>query len=134
MDKKTELSKDQKDLLKLLIACGANEDETIGIMLLTQRDYQTEAMIDYIIDNYQTKTVSDFMLKAIEISKMDKEKKEETETIVYLKMKDGTAMRTPLSKAELYLESDEALSEKEEEKGKPKILTENMTPDDNKSI
>ena len=63
----------------------------------------------------------------IQIQMEKRGKKVAMETIVYLKMKDGTVMRTPLSKADLYLESDEALSEKEEEKSTSKTLTENMT-------
>ncbi|MGN0178677.1 MAG: hypothetical protein ACI4DY_04450 [Monoglobaceae bacterium] len=119
MGKKTELSKDQKDLLKLLIACGANENETIGIMLLTQRDYQTEVMIDYIIDNFQTKTVSDVLSKAVEISKMEKEKKEETETIVYLEGWNSNA-HSAVKGRTLFRIGRGALGKKRRRKASPK--------------
>ena len=70
MAKRTELTMEQKDLLKLLQAFGIDEEGTVGIMLLTQRSYQTEMMIDYILDNHQTMTESSLIEKAIEISKI----------------------------------------------------------------
>ena len=70
MAKRTELTMEQKDLMKLLQAFGIDEEGIIVIMLATQRSYQTEMMIDYILDNHQTMTESSLLERAVEISKI----------------------------------------------------------------
>ena len=70
MAKRTELTKEQKDLMTGLQLFGLDNEAIIVIMLLTQRSYQTEMMIDYILDNHQTMTESSLLEKAVEISKI----------------------------------------------------------------
>ena len=64
-----KLTQAQKDLLRGLKIFRVDEECIIVIMLMTQKAFQTEMMIDYII-SHEKATQEELLSKAMEISKL----------------------------------------------------------------
>ena len=64
-----KLTQAQKDLLRGLKIFRVDEEGIIVIMLMTQKAFQTEMMIDYII-SHEKATQEELLSKAMEISKL----------------------------------------------------------------
>ena len=64
MNKQKKLTQAQKGLLR-----GVDEECIIVIMLMTQKAFQTEMMIDYMI-SHEKATQEELLSKAMEISKL----------------------------------------------------------------
>ena len=64
-----KLTQAQKDLLRGLKILRVDEECIIVIMLMTQKAFQTEMMIDYII-SHEKATQEELLSKAMEISKL----------------------------------------------------------------
>ena len=65
-----KLTQAQKDLLRGLKIFRVDEECIIVIMLMTQKAFQTEMMIDYII-SHEKATQEELLSKAMEISKLN---------------------------------------------------------------
>ena len=68
MNKQKKLTQAQKGLLRGLKIFRVDEECIIVIMLMTQKAFQTEMMIDYMISH--EKTQEELLSKAMEISKL----------------------------------------------------------------
>ena len=69
MKKQKKLTQAQKDLLRGLKIFRVDEECIIVIMLMTQKAFQTEMMIDYMI-SHEKATQEELLSKAMEISKL----------------------------------------------------------------
>ena len=67
MKKQKKLTQAQKDLLRGLKIFRVDEECIIVIMLMTQKAFQTEMMIDYMI-SHEKATQEELLSKAMEIS------------------------------------------------------------------